>query len=197
MNEEEIKKVANILKNGGIVIFPTDTAFGIGCRIDIEGAVRKLLEIRKRPVAQPSPVLVSGLEMAKKYVESIPYEVEKNLIKKFWPGALTIILKAKKDLVPDAVRGGGENLGVRMPNSFPLLKIIDTVGVPILGSSANFSRGKTPFSNDELDPNLTKLVDYVVKGESKNRNASTIIDCTTKDWKILRQGAIEIWSHFT
>jgi len=110
MNKNRMEEIANILNKGGIIIFPTDTAFGIGCRIDNQKAVEKLLKIKKRPLNQPTPVLVSNLEMAKKYIESIPKGVEEKLIRKFWPGALTIILKAKENLVPELVRGGGENL---------------------------------------------------------------------------------------
>ena len=192
MNKNRMEEIANILNKGGIIIFPTDTAFGIGCRIDNQKAVEKLLKIKKRPLNQLTPVLVSNLEMAKKYIESIPKGVEEKLIRKFWPGALTIILKAKENLVPELVRGGGENLGVRIPNNKNLLKIIDLVGVPILGPSANFSQEKTPFSTEELDPNLIKLIDYVMEGDSIIKNVSTVIDCTSENWKILRQGAVRI-----
>src|SRR5690348_10879973 len=104
---DDVAKAIEVLKDGGIVIFPTDTAFGIGCRIDDEDAVKRLFTIRKRPETKAVPVLVSSLHMAQKYVQEVPQDVIEKLIKPFWPGALTIVLSCKKEMIPDLVRGGG------------------------------------------------------------------------------------------
>ena len=103
----DINKAIKILKQGGIVIFPTDTAFGIGCRIDSEDAIERLFKIRKRPANQAMPVLVDSLAMAKNYLRDIPKDAEEKLIKKYWPGALTLILQCIKEKIPALVRGGG------------------------------------------------------------------------------------------
>ena len=191
--KNDIQKAVEILNEGGIVIFPTDTAFGIGCRIDDERAIERLFNIRKRPRNQPVPVLVDSIEMAQKYLLPIPGEVLENLIKKYWPGALTLILKSRIDKVPNLVLGGGNNLGVRMPNNEITRSLIRGVGVPILGPSANFHGEKTPYELKDLDPELIKLVDYVVTNKDKSgEKASTVIDCSIKPWKILRKGAIDI-----
>jgi L-threonylcarbamoyladenylate synthase len=191
--ENQIDQAVKILNQGGIVIFPTDTAFGIGCRIDNENSVQKLFKIRKRPESQAVPVLVSSLEMAKKYIDGgIPEKVVQDLVNPYWPDALTIILKANKDKVPSLVRGGGETIGIRMPNNQTILEVIKKVGVPILGPSANFHGEETPFDFDDLDSNLVSLVDYVVQGECSVKSASTVIDCTQNPWKVLRQGAINV-----
>lgn len=190
---DEIKKAVEVLKkNGGIIIFPTDTAFGIGCRIDNEKAIERLFRIRKRPLSQASPVLVDSIEMAQDYLLPIPKDVLENLIKPYWPGALTIILHCIKEKVPELVRGGTSTLGVRIPNSQTALRIIKEVGVPILGPSANFHGEKTPYKFSDLDPELIKSADYVLKGECSACQASTVIDCSKKPWKILREGAIKI-----
>lgn len=189
---EGIKKAIEVLKNGGIVIFPTDTAFGIGCRIDDEKAIERLFKIRKRPKDMPTPVLVSSVEMAKLYLKSIPKDVEEKLIKNFWPGALTIILLCNKVKVPRLVRGGGETLGVRIPNYPVILEIIKGVGVGILGPSANFHADMTPYRFEDLNPELVKLVDYVIPGETYLKQLSTVIDASSKPWKILREGAVVI-----
>lgn len=185
-------KAVQILRNGSIVIFPTDTAFGIGCRMDHEAAVRRLFEIRKRPETQATPVLVDSIKMAQKYLEPIPDNVRKQLMDKYWPGALTIILRCIIEKVPKLVRGGGETLGVRMPDHRITLELIKGVGVPILGPSANFHGAKTPFRFEDLDKELVQLVDFVLPGECKMKQASTVIDCTGKRWKVLRQGAVEL-----
>lgn len=187
-----LKKGVSIVKNGGIVIFPTDTAFGIGCRIDDEKAVKKLFDIKKRSQDKPVPVLVDSIEMAEKFLGKISKDVLESLIKPFWPGALTIILYCDKKKVPSLVRGGGNTLGVRMPDNKLTLDLIKGVGVPILGPSANFSKGKTPFNKSDLDKNLIKLTDFVLSGNTKEERVSTVIDCSEKPWRILRKGAVEI-----
>ena len=106
----------------------------------------------------------------------------------YWPGGVTVIYKCNEDLVTPLVRGGRKNLGVRMPDSEKILKIISRVGVPVLGPSANFHGEATPYSLSDLDPELTSLVDFVVSGECTVKQASTVIDATIFPWKILRQG---------
>src|SRR5258708_26546008 len=128
---DDVRKAIQVLKNGGIVIFPTDTAFGIGCRIDDEKAVKRLFMIRKRPVTKAVPVLVSSLHMAQEYVQEVPQDVIEKLVKPYWPGALTIVLKSKIDKVPSLVRVGSETLGVRVRVHCITLALINGVEVPI------------------------------------------------------------------
>lgn len=190
--KNQTEKAIKILNQGGIIIFPTDTAFAIGCRIDDERAIQRLFQIRKRPQSQAAPVLVDGLSMAEQYLHPIPKEVKEGLIDRFWPGALTIVLPCLKDKVSSLVRGGSDNLGVRMPNHSIVLEIIKKVGVPILGTSANLHTEKTPYEFKDLDQELIKQVDFVVEGECNLKQESTVIDCSKTPWKILRQGAIKI-----
>ena len=192
--DKQMTQAVTILNQGGIVIFPTDTAFGIGCRIDDEAAVQKLFQIRRRPQEKATPVLVDTVTMAQRYLEPIPQDVMNNLIESYWPGALTIVLKCKVAMVPHFVRGGGETLGVRIPNHLIARQLIREVGIPVLGPSANFAGEKTPFSIEDLDSALTKQVDFVVEGVCTLKKASTVIDCSAKPWKILRQGALQVSS---
>jgi len=187
----EIKKAIEILKKGGIIIFPTDTAFGIGCRIDDEEAVEKLFKIRKRPSSMATPVLVDSFEMVKVYLKPVS-EDARNLMDKYWPGALTIVLPCKTDKVSGLVRGEGKTIGIRVPDNKIIREIIKGVGVPILGPSANFHGEKTPYKLSDLDPNLVDLVDFVISGKTSVGNISTVIDCSVSPWKILRQGAVKI-----
>lgn len=190
---EDTLKAIEILKRGGIVIFPTDTAYGIGCRIDNEESLKKLFEIRRRPKDKPLLVLVDSIKMAQDYLLPIPKKVKDNIVKNYWPGKLTIILKCNVNKIPSLVRAGKDALGVRFPNDPSLLELIRKVGVPIVAPSANFSGAKTPFRLEDLDPKLIELVDYVLKGNiDSSKKASTIIDCTAEPWKIVRQGAIKI-----
>ncbi len=192
MNDQDVQKGIKVLQEGGIVIFPTDTAFGIGCRIDDEKAVKRLFTIRKRPETQATPVLADTVKMAQDYLQPMPKEIIDKLIEPYWPGALTIILYCNKVKVPSLVRGGGETLGVRIPNHKTARAIIRGVGIPILGPSANFHGETTPYRFEDLDQKLIKLVDYIVSGECSVRMASTVIDCTKKPWKIIREGAVKL-----
>jgi L-threonylcarbamoyladenylate synthase len=184
-----MKDTVEIVKNGGIIIFPTDTAFGIGCRIDNHEAVNRLFKIRRRPATQPMPVLVSSIEMALSYYLDAS-DVVRRLMKDYWPGALTIVAPCKTNAVYSPIRGNGANIGLRMPNHPIILEMIKRVGVPILGPSANFHGDPTPYSTADLNPELVKLVDYVVPGECSIRQASTVVDCSVIPYKIIRQGAV-------
>lgn len=187
----EVEQAIKIVKKGGIVIIPTDTAFGISCRMDNEPAIKKLFDIRKRPESQATPVLFDSIERVREFV-TFDSSVEELMIK-YWPGALTIVLKCDTSKVPGLVRGGGENLGVRIPDHLIPRRIAEEIGVPILGPSANFHGEQTPYKFEELDKSLTKLVDFIVEGKTKGGNlASTVIDCTEKPWRIIRQGAVKI-----
>ena len=184
---EELSSAAEVLKSGGVVIFPTDTVYGIGCRCDDEKAVSRIYKIKGRPKDQPFPHLVSNIEQVKKIADITPLAQE--LINRYWPGGLTIILPVRH---PELVSGPSQKIGFRMPDHKETLSMIDAVGVPIVGTSANFHGEPSPKSYEELDPKLQDLVDFVVKGECKNGIESTVIDTTVDPPKIIRQGAVKI-----
>lgn len=188
---DDIRKAVQVLDACGIIIYPTDTAFGIGCRIDKPEAVDRLFKIRKRPRTQATPVLVSSIDMALPYFDN-PSEIVRRLMKSYWPGALTIIYYCKKGLIHSPIRGGTETIGLRMPNHETPLEIIRQVGVPILGPSANFHGDPTPYKSADLNPELVKLVDFVVSGECSIGAASTVVDCTSNPYRILRRGAVQL-----
>lgn len=188
---QQIEKAVSILAKGGIVIFPTDTVWGIGCRLDNIPSINKLYEIRRRPKSQAVPILVSSLDQAKEYFQKLPSDVD-NLIEKYWPGGLTVVFNAVTEKIPALTRANNNTVGLRMPNHHDLLKIIEMSETPILGPSANFHNLPTPKKFSELDPELLKLADYVLPGECLGNKSSTVIDVTQKPWKIIRQGAVEV-----
>lgn len=187
-----LEQACTIVEQGGIVIFPTDTAFGIGCRIDNEKAVERLFAIRKRPLTQATPVLIDTVTMAKKYTDGITQAILDTLIEPYWPGALTIVLPAYTERVPALVRGGGNTIGLRIPHHPTPRHIVRTLGIPILGPSANFHGESTPYAFEDLHKELIGKVDYVVPGECSLGQASTVIDCTQTPWKVLREGAVHL-----
>ena len=167
-------------KKGGVVIFPTDTVYGIGCRYDSQKAIDKIHRIKGTPKTQHFPILVGNSMQVEKIAQI--NESAKNLMKKHWPGGLTIILRSKN---------GKEKIAFRMPDLDSLRNIIEEVG-PIIGTSANFHTQPAPRSDEELDPKLVSLADYVIKGECIGGRESTVVDTTVYPPKILRQGAIQL-----
>jgi len=190
MKDNETKAIT-VLKGGGIVIFPTDTAYGIGCRIDDTSAIDRLYKLRNRPLTQATPVLVSSLEQALQYYDS-PSDTVFQLAKAHWPGALTIVAPCRVDKVYILVRGGKTTIGLRMPNDDSLLRIIQAVGVPILGPSANFHDKPTPFTFESLDPDLVAKVDFVLPGLPGSGEVSTVVDASVTPYRIIREGAIAL-----
>lgn len=178
-----------VLNDGGIVIFATDTAFGIGCRIDNQRAVDRLFHIRKRPLTQAMPVLVDSYGMALPYFVH-PSSIVRHLMKTYWPGGLTIVAACDTDRIYSPIRGGKNTVGVRMPNHEQALSMIAGVGAPIVGPSANFHGEKTPFSLRDVDKHLISLVDFVLEGKCSGNSSSTVVDCTTDPYTIIRQGAV-------
>jgi len=192
---EEIVRAISVLKNGGIAVFPTDTAFGIGCRIDCKAAVDRLFALRKRPVTKATPVLVDSVAMALAYYQS-PSDIVRHLMEQYWPGALTIVATCNKQLIYSPIRGGQDSVGLRMPDHPAILALIEGVGVPVIGSSANFHNEPTPYRVSELNTELTKQVDMIVSGVCSCMQESTVVDCTGEKVRIIRQGAVRIAKPF-
>lgn len=187
----DIQQAVTVLSQGGIVIYPTDTAFGIGCRIDNHDAVDRLFKLRRRPLTQATPLLVASEAMALLYFE-FPSEIVRRFMSMYWPGALTIVAAAKKDRVYSPLRGGTDLVGLRCPNHDAVLQMIAGVGVPVVGPSANFHGMATPYRLEDLDPELVKLVDFVLPGQCQLKQASTVVDCSVSPYRIIRQGAVSL-----
>lgn len=186
-------EVENLLKEGKLIVYPTDTVYGVGGVISSEETIKNIYRAKERSFKSPLIVLVSDINR----IEDIAYIPEKNrelvnrLIEKFWPGGLTIILK-KREWVPDVMTADGDTVGVRMPALDIALEIIKAAGGVLPTTSANISGEKTPRAYDELSEVFKERVDILVDGgKSPLGTESTIIDMSDKP-KILRVGAISI-----
>lgn len=187
----DTQKIIDLFKNGGVVVFPTDTAFGIGCRMDDENAVKRVYEIKHRSFSEAVLVLVDSLEMAQNYVD-IPPEVKTRLVDKYWPGGLSISFKTKPGKVPKIVSANSSILAIRWPKHEVMENIIHQVGVPIVATSANRSGDSTPYTYKEVDKRIVAQADAFLEGECTFRKESTIIDTTLKPWRIVREGAVKL-----
>lgn len=188
MNNISFLEATDPLISGKVGIFPTDTAYGIGCRVDDSEAVERIYKIRNRPSEKALLILVSSLEMAYEYGEFS--DNAKLLADKYWPGGLTMVVACNTQKIPSNVRAGGDTIAIRLPNHKALIELIDKIDVPIVAPSANFSGSKTPFEYDELDPELISHADFVVKGDCTIKGVSTIIDTTVDPFVIIREGVV-------
>lgn len=191
---DKLKQAVKILNQGGVIVYPTDTAFGIGCRIDDERAINRLFSIRRRPIDLPVPVLIDSTRMAEEYLLSPLPENMRHLMERYWPGALTIVYYCQLKKVFPLVRANSKTLGIRNPNHKIALSLIKGTGVPLLGPSANFHGLKTPYKYQDLDESLLKLVDFVIPGSCVLGNVSTVVDCTVRPYQIIRQGAMILYN---
>ena len=186
---QKLRYPAVIIKNGGIVVFPTETVYGIGTNGLDKDAVKRLYNIKKRPLNKPISLLVSDFEMIEKVVKDIS-ELEYKIMKKFFPGPLTIILN-KKDIVPDIVTSGGSTVGIRMPEEEITRKLIEYAGVPIAAPSANISGKASGIDLQEIVKEFGDKVNYYIDGgKSKIGIGSTIVKVENNSIKILREGSI-------
>lgn len=186
---DKLLKPAQIIKNGGLVIFPTETVYGIGTNALDSKAVKKLYEVKKRPYEKPISLLVNSIEMIENIAKDIT-KLEYELIKNFFPGPLTIILK-KKENISNIVTANKETVGVRMPQNDIALKLIEYAGVPIATPSANISGKPSGTNMKDIMRDFEKKVEYFIdNGPSKIGQASTIVQIIDETPYILRKGAI-------
>lgn len=188
---DEIKDSANVVSNGGIIIYPTDTLYGLGADIRNEESLLRIYDIKGRPNDMALPVLVSGWEM----VRSISSEVNvigEKLAARFWPGQLTMVIRANDNL-STILTGGRGTIAVRQPDHWIAQQIIEQVGNPIVGTSANLSGSPDLVEASDLAPELGHLVDRIITcGLKPFGVGSTVVDITGEQPKLLRETSISI-----
>lgn len=181
-----IKKAAEVLKEGGLIVYPTDTLYGLGCNALDESAVKRVFAAKMRPKQNPLSIAVHDIEMMRRYSELTA--LAEKLARAFLPGALTIILQKKN--LPDVLTGGLQKVGIRIPDNSIALKLVELSGVPITATSANISGNAPPVSAEDAASQI-KMADIVLDGGRLGGGvSSTIIDLTGKP-KILREGVIK------
>lgn len=177
-----ITRCANIIRKGGLVIFPTETVYGIAADLSNPSAIKRLREVKKRSEEKPFTVLISQIGLISNYTSMTDPFLFK-LIDTYWPGPLTVI-------VPSNV--GGQTVGVRMPNNLIALKLVQESQCSIAAPSANFEGHEPPVNCQEALSELDGLVDIAIDGgESAIGQGSTIVDLTAEEPKVLREGTIK------
>lgn len=185
-----IRLAAQLLREGKLVAFPTETVYGLGARAGDEAAVRAIFSAKGRPSGVPLIVHVSGLEQAAEYVTGMP-EVGRSLAREHWPGPLTLVT-TRSSRVPDAVTAGGETVGVRAPRHPVALALIEVLGEGIAAPSANLYNRLPPVRAEHVMRGLGGRIDAVLDGGlCPGGLESTVVDIRSQPAVVLRRGAVE------
>ena len=161
----ELDEAAALLRRGELVAFPTETVYGLGAIATKEQAVAKVFQAKGRPSDNPLIVHVKDAQQVLDYATEVP-KLAKDLMERFWPGPLTIILPVKADVFPANVNNGQETVAFRMPNQHSALRLIDLVGAPLVGPSANLSGKPSPTSVDHVMQDFDGVIAGVVAGDT-------------------------------
>lgn len=191
-DENILNEIVNTLKQGKVIVYPTDTLYGLGVNALDKAAVDKLFRVKKRPRVKPVSIIIKDIKMARRFAY-IDARAEK-ILNALWPGPITVVL-SRKDTLPSIVSGGKNTIGMRIPNSEFTKSLMNQADFPVTSTSVNVS-GKEllrktceitkVFESEKYQPDL--IIDAGVLPEVE---ASTIIDLTTSKPKILRVGPVK------
>ena len=189
MGQNLIEFAKNILQKGGLVIFPTETVYGIGGNANNSKAVKLIFDKKKRP--KNNPIICHFSSIKKVHEHFFLNDTDIKLAKNFWPGPLTLILKKKpKSKITSLVSNRSLWVGCRIPNNKIALKLLNSIDFPIAAPSANINTKTSVTVIDDLDPSLKKNIFTLNNGSSKLGLESTVIKTSKKDIKILRLGSL-------
>lgn len=190
-NAEEIKKV---LENDGVIAYVTDTVWGLGCLPSSEKGVKKIYKIKKREAQKPLILMSNDIYHLLNYVKIIP-KTGQQLIKKYFPGALTLVVKKNPEMTPDYMTSGMDTVGIRVPNNEIFKEICEIAPGHVLATtSANLSHQPSAKTYEQALENMTGLADLIIEdyGYTCKGLESTVAGVFDDEVKIFRQGAIEL-----
>ncbi|MEA1958967.1 MAG: L-threonylcarbamoyladenylate synthase [Chloroflexota bacterium] len=189
--EQQIQRAIRILKEGGIVAFPTDTVYGLGANAFDEDAVLKVYIAKARPRNFALTLLLADTSQIKLVAQDVP-KIAWKLVQHFMPGGLTLVLN-KSLAVSNMITGEGNTVAVRIPNHPVPIALVRGLGSPITGTSANISGEPSPVNAEEAYKQLRRRVDMIIDGgQCAGGVASTVLDITTDPPTLIREGAIKL-----
>ncbi len=190
-----LREAAGVLSSGGLVAFPTETFYGLGTHALDPAAVRRIFEVKGRPETKPLLVLVDSIEMAESLAEEIS-DTARDLMAKYWPGPLTLIVRAVASLPKELTAGSG-TVGMRIPRHPVAFELVRAAGFPITAPSANLSDEEPPTTAAEVRRAFDGKVELILDGGATTGGLpSTILDVTVTPPRLIRKGALELpeWS---
>ena len=187
--QDQIRNAAGTLRNGGVVAIPTDTLYGLAaCAFDLQ-AVRRVFRLKGRPRGMALPLLLADVDDLSTCSVDVP-QVARDLADRFWPGALTLVLR-KADAIPGVVSGGLDTIALRVPDHQVPRAIVRELGAPITGTSANRSGNAGLTIADDVQKEFGDEIDLLVDGgDDPSGDASTVLDLTVEPPLILREGSV-------
>jgi tRNA threonylcarbamoyl adenosine modification protein (Sua5/YciO/YrdC/YwlC family) len=186
-----VKQVAECLRDGGVIIYPTDTIYGLGCDIAKHKAVERIAAIKKiDPAKAQLSFICRDLSHLSDYTKSIDTPLYR-LLKSYLPGPYTFILPASKQ-VPRILQNKKNTIGLRIPDNMICHHILDALGNPILSASLPGEMVEEYTDPEVINEKIGDVVDIVVDGGIGGMIPSTVVDCTTDEWQVIRQGQGEI-----
>ena len=184
----QIEQGISILKQGGLVAFPTDTVYGLGAGATLPEAVERVFEVKGRPRNMALPLLLANISQIGDVAQVPP--IAWLLIRNFLPGALTIVLP-KSALIPDIVTAGGTTVAIRIPAHPIPIALVEGLGTPVTGTSANVSGQPSPLTAEEVYNQLGDKIDFIIDGgRCPGGTESTVVDVSGGEPVIRREGAI-------
>lgn len=187
--EKDLMSAKEALDNHGVIAFPTETVMGLGVYFDDEEAYNKLNKIKQRPEDKPYTMMVKSANEISKYA-NVDERTQK-IIKAFVPGSITLLLPAKEDL-PEWVTHGGNTIGIRVPSNEIAKELLEEVEKPLLVPSANRSGDKPAMNSEEVKEIFQDELDFILEGEAKSQQPSTILDLTEEEIRVVREGPITL-----
>lgn len=188
---EILRIAASVLREGGLVAFPTETVYGLGANALAKEAARRIFEAKGRP--QDNPLIVHVADFAMTEELAVMNDRARALMRRFWPGPLTLVLEAREGIVPEEVRGGLATVGLRMPAHRVALELIRAAGLPIAAPSANKSGRPSPTEAITVLEDLGDAVDLILDaGSTRFGVESTVLDATGKHLVLLRPGGLSV-----
>ena len=189
--EEVFARCRDVIFAGGVVVYPTDTFYGLGADPGNPAAIRKLFAIKGRQQGQPILLLIKDAGQVPNFAAEIPAKAEE-LMRQYWPGPLTLVFKAKEYVLPE-LTGGAGTIGLRVPGSALTVRLLAFLGTALTGTSANISGGPSPRTAEEALAAVGSAVDLIVDGGmTAGGEPSTVVDLSTDIPRVVREGAVKL-----
>ena len=187
--EKAFSRCREVIHAGGVIVYPTDTLYGLGADPTNPDAVRKLFTIKSRQADQPILLLIKDANEVREWAAEITPRAER-LMKKFWPGPLTLVFKAKPEVMAE-LTGGTGTIGLRVPGNALTRQLLASLGIALTGTSANIAGQPGPRTAREAAGAIGEMVGMVLDGgRTEGGNPSTVVDVSGDEPKVIREGAI-------
>lgn len=181
-----VTQVVECLKRGGVIVYPTDTTYGLGCDIYNRKGIKKIYQIKQRDARKPFSFICNDLAEVANYAQVSNFAFK--IMKRHFPGKYTFVLEATR-VVPEALITKQKTVGIRIPDNPIVQAIVNELGHPLVTTSANLSGEETPQDPEEINREMGRMVDMVVDGGILMADGSSVISLLDDHTEILRQGS--------